>query len=105
MHYEEFPQDDMYPTRADMEELQRERYFAQQAHERMRAGLADVQAIHTSMQQLLNRAENLQLTTPPHQPPFTVIDEEEDWPPPPPPPPPPGWLSLKKNLSLTRIPS
>uniref|UniRef100_A0AAV2ME43 C1q domain-containing protein n=1 Tax=Knipowitschia caucasica TaxID=637954 RepID=A0AAV2ME43_KNICA len=66
-----------------MEELQRERYFAQQAHERMRAGLADFQAIHTSMQQLRNRAENLQLTTPPHQPPYTVIDEEEDWPPPP----------------------
>ncbi|XP_070411090.1 uncharacterized protein [Nothobranchius furzeri] len=77
------------PMRAELEDVQRERFLLQQSHDQMRAGLADFQALHASLLQLLDRAENLQLNPPTRspavhlQPPPT--DEEEDWPLPPPP--------------------
>lgn len=87
LHYEERPQGYVSPMRAEIKELQRERLLVQQSQERMRAGLANFQAIHANMQQLLDRAESLQLTPRPEttsiQPPGTA-DKEEDWPPPPP---------------------
>ncbi|XP_055015378.1 uncharacterized protein LOC129410669 [Boleophthalmus pectinirostris] len=88
-HYEERSQGYVTPMRAELEEMQRERLLCQRSQEQMRAGLADFQAIHASMLQLLNQAESLQLTPPPAVTPVhhvpEPVKEEEDWPLPPPP--------------------
>ncbi|XP_042069251.1 uncharacterized protein LOC121812105 [Haplochromis burtoni] len=77
------------PLRAELEDIQRERFLFQQSHDEMRAGLANFQALHASLLQLLDRAESLQLSPPPRAPAVHLqpppAEEEEDWPPPPPP--------------------
>ncbi|CAI5676833.1 unnamed protein product [Oreochromis niloticus] len=76
------------PLRAELEDIQRERFLFQQSHDQMRAGLADFHALHASLLKLLDRAESLQLSPPPRGPAVHLqpppAEEEEDWPPPPP---------------------
>ncbi|CAI5660547.1 uncharacterized protein LOC106097744 [Oreochromis niloticus] len=83
------PHSHVTPLRAELADMQRERFLFQQSHDQMRAGLADFQAIHASLLQLLDRAESLQLSPPPRAPAVHLqsppAEEEEDWPPPPPP--------------------
>ncbi|CAI5673999.1 unnamed protein product [Oreochromis niloticus] len=83
------PHGHVTPLRAELADMQRERFLFQQSHDQMRAGLADFQAIHASLLQLLDRAESLQLSPPPRAPAVHLqpppAEEEEDWPPPPPP--------------------
>ncbi|CAI5649659.1 unnamed protein product [Oreochromis niloticus] len=77
------------PLRAELEDMQRERFLFQQSHDQMRDGLADFQAFHASLLQLLDRAESLQLSPPPRAPAVHLqpppAEEEVDWPPPSPP--------------------
>ncbi|CAI5657811.1 unnamed protein product [Oreochromis niloticus] len=83
------PHGHVTPLRAELADLPRERFLFQQSHDQMRAGLADFQAIHASLLQLLDRAESLQLSPPSRGPAVHLrpppAEEKEDWPPPPPP--------------------
>lgn len=70
------------PLRAELEDIQCERFLFQQSHDQMRAGLANFQALHASLLQLLDRAESLQLSPPPKAPAVHLqpppAEEEED---------------------------